>query len=374
MKIALSGGHLTPALAFLDYLKESESPHFCVFFGREHAQTKTGQPSHEEEEVTARGVPFISFAAGKISTYSIFDVLLAGIQNCKAFFVALYHLSIEKPDIFLSFGTYMAVPLGYAAWVLGIPVVTHEQTRSIGFATKALSPLARKIFLSFPDSLAHVPKHKSEVTGNLLRSSLTPKIEVAPSWYHNPQELPILYVTGGSQGSEVINTCVGRLVPKLTKEYVVIHQCGSTSKMRSYSAELAQLRATLSKNQQNHYVIQEWLSAEELGWLYAHATLVVSRAGANTVQELATFQVPSILIPLPFAHNQEQLVNAQWLSQAGGAELIEQKDLTAELLFEKIALIRSKHKSYRRKLSALELPTDASHRVLQALEAICAGK
>lgn len=368
MKIALSGGHLTPALAFLDYLAEIKSEHTCVFFGRKLAQVSTEQTSHEAEEVEARGIHFIAFSGGKLTSYAPFDILAAVGQNILAFFSALYYLSVEKPDVFLSFGSYLAVPLGYAAWILGIPVITHEQTRSVGFATKALSPLARTIFLSFSDSLVHVPKHKSEVIGNLLRSTLTQNTDVAPSWYQNPQQLPILYVTGGSQGSEVINTCLSRLIPKLTKEWIVVHQCGSTSKYRSYSAELAQLRASLHRVQQSRYIIQEWISAEELGWLYTHATLVIGRAGANTVQELATFQVPSILIPLPFAHNNEQHINAQWLSEVGGAELIEQKDLTPELLHEKISLIASKHKAYRRKLSSLELPTNAPERVLRALE------
>ncbi len=374
MKIALSGGHLTPALAFLDYLKETNSPHTCIFFGRTQAQTRTGQPSHEADEVAAREVPFIEVSAGKFTSAAPWDILIMFLKNCKAYFSALYTLSQEKPDIYLSFGSYLAVPIGFAAWTLGIPVVTHEQTRSIGFATKALSPIAQKIFLSFPESKVLVPKRLAQVTGNLLRSSLHNQVDTAPTWYKNPANLPVVYITGGSQGSEVINTCTALLVPKLTKDWVVIHQCGSSSKQRSYSAELAQVRSSLPRSQQSRYSIQEWISAEELGWLYTTATLVVGRSGANTVQELATFAEPSILIPLPFSHNNEQFLNAQWLHEAGGAEVIEQKDLTPELLLEKIQLIASKHKAYRRRLSTLELPQQAAEKVLNALEEIVANK
>lgn len=368
MKIALSGGHLTPALAFIDYLREHNSPHVCVFFGREHAQVTTAQPSHEAEEVQARGVSFIPFSAGKITSYNPLELMLVCIQTSVAFFKALYYLIQEKPDVYLSFGSYLAVPLAYAAWILGIPVVTHEQTRSIGFATKALAPIAKRIFVSFPESLNQLPKYKTEVVGNLIRSSLTEHSNTAPSWYHNPQNLPVLYVTGGSQGSEVINTSVSRLIPKLAKEWVVIHQCGSSSQLRSYSSELAQVRTSLPRAHQYRYVIQEWISADELGWIYDHATLVIGRSGANTVQELASFQVPSILIPLPFSHHNEQYLNAAWLEESGGAEIIEQKDLTADLLLEKINLVASKHKAYRRRLKELEVPTQAPATVLAALE------
>ncbi len=372
MKIALSGGHLTPALAFIDYLREQKAPHSCIFFGREHAQLVTGQPSHELEEVQARGVPFIPFSAGKVTSYNPVELLFVALHTVTAFVRALYYFVQEKPTIYLSFGSYLAVPLGYAAWVLGIPVVTHEQTRSIGFATKALAPIAKRIFVSFPESASQLPEHKTEVVGNLIRSSLTEHSDSAPSWYHNPQNLPVLYITGGSQGSEVINTCVSRLITKLVKEWVVIHQCGSSSQLRSYSSELAQVRAGLPRSHQNRYVIQEWISADELGWLYDHATVVVGRSGANTVQELASFQVPSILIPLPFSHHNEQFLNAAWLKESGGAEIIEQKDLTAELLLDKIGLVASKHKAYRRRLKDLEVPTEAPATVLAALEHITA--
>src|SRR5258708_4992385 len=130
-KVLVSGGHLTPALALIDYGLTQGDMQF-VFVGRDYSQAQTQQKSHEEAEVKQRGIQFISFDSGKLSAFS----LLHTLQQGKHFVVSLGHawqiFQEEKPDVFVSFGGYLAVPLMLVAYLRRIPIVTHEQTRTAG--------------------------------------------------------------------------------------------------------------------------------------------------------------------------------------------------------------------------------------------------
>jgi UDP-N-acetylglucosamine--N-acetylmuramyl-(pentapeptide) pyrophosphoryl-undecaprenol N-acetylglucosamine transferase len=137
MKVLISGGHFTPALAFLDYALQQNDVE-VVFVGREFTQVKSQQPSVEKEEVLRRKVKFIPFHSGKMSRPNIVELLGQFVQLLGGVVHAFQIINQEKPDVFVSFGSYIAVPLAFAAWVKRVPVVTHEQTRTAGVATKII--------------------------------------------------------------------------------------------------------------------------------------------------------------------------------------------------------------------------------------------
>ena len=334
MKLLITGGHLTPALAFIDFLQLKHPEVELIFIGRLYARKQSKQPAHEKEEVEKRHIPFIAFDSGKLITahpfFQLFHLALFIITIPKA----LLLLFQNKPTVVVSFGGYLGVPISLAAWMLRIPIVIHEQTRGIGLANRFIGFFARKIALAHTESLARVVKSKASVVGNPIRHALLITDPTKPNWLPTVIDKPVLYITGGSQGSEILNATITQILDSITKHWVVIHQCGSASQERNYLHELKSAANQLTKRAQLRYSIREWISDNELAWIYRHASLVVSRSGANTVEELIQFALPAILIPLPFAHQDEQKLNAEAMKKIGGAVVIEQKQLSPQLLLQ----------------------------------------
>jgi UDP-N-acetylglucosamine--N-acetylmuramyl-(pentapeptide) pyrophosphoryl-undecaprenol N-acetylglucosamine transferase len=233
----------------------------------------------------------------------------------------------------------------------------------VGFSNQFIGKIAKKIAISFPESAEFFPSHKTVLTGNLIRKQLLQKNPKKPEWFTETATLPLLYITGGSQGSEVINTTVSQMLSRILKDWQVIHQCGTASESRSYLSELEQKKSQLTKAQRERFFIREWVSELELAWIYKHATAAISRAGANTTQELTYNRLPAILIPLPFSHYQEQQKNAEALSSTGGAILIPQKHLSPETLLTALETIRTKNQACRRKLAELTVSEDADQKL-----------
>lgn len=359
MKIIISGGHLTPALALIDYIHEQHTADEIIFVGREYAQQKNKQLSKERLETEKRSVTFIPFITGKIDELSLTSLVVGIMQFIKGFFHALNIMAYQKPSVFISFGSYVAVPLALAAWIFRVPIITHEQTRTVGSANRFIAYFAKVVAVSYSQTSKLLPQNKVIFTGNLLRKQLIQKAPPKPDWISGNLEKPILYITGGSQGSEVINTVIGQSLPRILKDWFVIHQCGGTSATRNYRRELEAVRDQLKPQLRFSYVVKEWISVDELAWIYKNATALISRAGANTTQEIALFGLASILIPLPFSHHNEQLLNAQWLESTGGAILIQQKDFTTDALQISLDVLKNRHKACRRKLAELVIPMDA---------------
>lgn len=365
MKLLITGGHLTPALGLIDYVQQQQPADVIVFVGREYSQEKNKQPSKERTEIEERGLTFIPFTSGKFVEKNPVALVASTALCIKAFFHACAILLKEKPDIFISFGSYLAVPVAVAAWLLRVPIITHEQTRTIGTANRFITHLAKVTAVSYPQTAALLPNKKVVVTGNVMRQQLVQKSPKQPAWITFKPEKPLLYITGGSQGSEVINTVVCQSLPRILKDWYVIHQCGAANMNRSYKQELETAREQLKPQLRFSYIVREWVSVEELAWIYKNATGLISRAGANTTQEVALFKIPSIMIPLPFSNHNEQLLNAQWLEETGGAIIIHQKDLLTEVLCDALDILQNRHKAFRRKLEELEVPLDADKQLYE---------
>jgi UDP-N-acetylglucosamine--N-acetylmuramyl-(pentapeptide) pyrophosphoryl-undecaprenol N-acetylglucosamine transferase len=330
--ILLVGGHLTPALAVLDYLREQEERSVALsFVGIEFTQQGNAQESHEKESVSARGIDFYSYRAVRLFPLTITNFFKKIPQFLSSLWQAHRLLRELQPAAVVSFGSYVAVPIALMAFVHRIPIITHEQTLQPGIATRLIARLADRVASSFPDT-PHLPERKTVVTGNPIRPVLTQQQLGKPDWFSYTGSKPLLYITGGGQGSEVINTTVAQALPRITRDWSVIHQCGRSTAMMDYKSLLERKKRQLSKRAQTRYFVQEWIPGEDLNWILRHSVGVVSRSGANTVQELEYFQKPAVLIPLPFARSDEQRLNAKRLHKQGGAILLEQKDLTPDAL------------------------------------------
>jgi len=334
MKLLITGGHLTPALAVIEELRQKHPSVEVIFIGRAFLQEREGMQSREREEMEKRSIPYFEIEAPKFHrTYfwRNLEELPRFFPSVKAVYTILKQ---HRPDVFLSFGGYLAMPVALLCKVLRIPIITHEQTKTAGLANQWIARLANTVAISYEDSKKFFPREKVVLTGNPVRPSFLKTIRQKPAWAKAfNSDLPMLFVTGGSQGSHVLNTTVAAVLPELLQKVCLVHQCGASMNAR-YLKELLGVRQELPPELQSRYHPAEWFAEEEVAWLFQNSALVLSRSGANTVQEILVSGVPAVFVPLPFAHNNEQLKNAQWLEEQGSALLLLQKDLLPDALLD----------------------------------------
>lgn len=331
MKVLVTGGHPAPALAFIDALRAS-SEHGqteLVFVGRKFNNEREQTHSYEFKEVEKLGITFIHLKTGRLTRLISLRTLKSLIDVPLGFLRAAAIIAAEKPDRVVTFGGYIALPVAYAAWTKGIPVSIHEQTIHPGLATRLIARIAKNIFLSFPQSARYFPGRKVQVTGNLLRTHLFSHTKKP---FDFPLDKPLIYITGGSLGSHSLNVHIEKILTNLIPQYTIIHQTGNVAEYNDYT-RLKKLRNNLSPELQKRYYPVEHLSAEEVGYCYSHAELVISRSGANTIFELIALKKPAILVPLPWSAHNEQEEQAKLLQKAGVAEIFHQNETSQQLLY-----------------------------------------
>lgn len=360
MKIIISGGHLTPALAFIDFIKKNYPRDEIIFVGRIFSQTKLQQFAQEKKEVSQKGIRFIPLKAIRISKTRSFIQKLTTLAIFFKSVLASWLIFIkEKPTILISFGGYLAIPLTIAAKLTKTPIITHEQTHCAGIANQLIARFAQKVAISHPSSAKYFPLNKTVLTGNLIRPELLKKTTKKPKWINQALLKPILLITGGNQGSWIINQTIKESLIELTKDWTVIHLCGQASSKRDYKKELSLAIKKLPITQQKNYYVVEWANAEDIAWVYNHAQVAISRAGANTTMELTIKKIPTIFIPLPFSHHDEQNKNAQFLVNQRAAELIPQKQLSSNTLIKKLKQIKDRRLKIISNLNQIKIPTNA---------------
>jgi len=335
-KILITGGHLTPALAVIEEFKKYGYNNF-LWIGRKKTMRKDVNLSAEFRVIQKDlNIPFKEIATGKIIKFwdvsSFFDFLFNIIKIPIGFVQSLFVLLRCRPKVIISFGGYLAVPVVIAGWLLRIPSVTHEQTVVVGKANKIISKLSRKIFVSWKESLKYFNKSKCKVTGNPVRKEI---FNIETNNYKVNEGLKTIYITGGNQGAHVINEAVIKIIEPLLAKNNVIHQTGLTSVTNDFE-KCDRLEKSLVGKTKGTYIVRGNIFGAEIGEVFGKADLVISRAGANISTELLALGKPAILIPIPWSLNNEQLMNAKVLEKIGLAEIIEEKDLTHEILQKSI--------------------------------------
>ena len=327
MKLIIVGGHLSPALAVIEALQKDVN---VLFIGRKYVFEGSKTLSLEFRTITKRKIPFVSISTGrwqrKFTRFTIPSLLKFPFGILQSFLI----LKKFKPDVVLSFGGYLSLPVGIAAFILRIPIVIHEQTLEAGIANKVLSIFAKTVCISWETSRKYFPKSKVILTGNPMR-----KFEIRNSKFEirNDNELPILYITGGSSGSHFINTLVEGCITQLLEKYVVIHQTGDAEVYRDFD-RLQKLCEGLPSELKSRYTITKFVEPENVGSVIKMADLVVSRGGINTITELILLKKPSLLIPLPSSQKSDQNKNALYLKSLGLAEIFYQDSLNPRKFIE----------------------------------------
>lgn len=330
MKIIITGGHVTPALAVIDKLNDS----YCgktaeiVFVGRKYAIDGEKTLSFEYKEVSKRRIKFINLYTGRLTrTFSI-RMIVNLLKIPIGFFNALRIIKKENPDRILTFGGYIALPIALGAFLSNIPLYAHEQTIGIGLANKIINCFATKIFVAFAQSAYHLNTKKIVVTGNPVREAIF-QIQKKPFSINNAR--PVIYITGGSLGSHSINLHIKKILPSLLKKYNIIHQVGDTKEFQDFES-LSKLKEALKSTSNNCYYLFKHIYDDEIGYIYSISSLIIGRAGANTFFELIALGKPAIFVPLPWSAGSEQQKHAAIFKIAGAGEVFNQNEASDKLL------------------------------------------
>lgn len=328
-QIVLTGGHHTSALAVIDALTTSGLPYQFYFVGHRHSMHGETSDSVEYRDVATREIPFYDLKAGKL--YRTYDIV-EWLRVPWGFFQALAILIKIRPSIIISFGGYLAVPVVLAAWLLGIPAVTHEQTVTSGWANRLIARFVRQVYISWPESAKFFPRKKVVLTGLPLRkeiAALAKELAKTSSELPSKKSRPTIYVTGGKQGSRVINEALRGCLKELLADFEIIHACGVIDHQ-----DFLKIEDGLSQELKAHYVVKDYFSESEIAEVFRVADLVVGRAGAHTVYELAALGKPAIFIPIPWVSHHEQQKNAEVLAALGLAKILPQNQLNSPALLK----------------------------------------
>ena len=335
----ITGGHLTPALATIEELRKDPEVEI-IFIGRSRATEGDKTPSAESIVIPNMGIKFYSINAGRFQRRFTRFTLWSLSKVPVGFVQALGILSRERPNSILSFGSYVAAPVVLAGWVLGIPIITHEQTVKGGLSNRFISRFAKKIAVAWEHSLNEFPKEKAILVGNPVRAELLNLKKKRVS-------RPVIYITGGNQGAHAINEMVLDILKDLLTDYEVVHQTGGSEVYKDFET-LSALMDQLQTKLRTRYTLGKWFDTAETVNIFSKATVVVGRSGANTVVETMALGIPAVYIPLPISANNEQTKNAKIMEGLGAAVILPQDRLTPKRLLAAIRLVVADYDKYKK--------------------------
>ncbi|MDD5527389.1 MAG: undecaprenyldiphospho-muramoylpentapeptide beta-N-acetylglucosaminyltransferase [Patescibacteria group bacterium] len=265
----------------------------------------------EKQMVKEAGLPYRAILAGKLRRYFDWRNFLDVAKIKLAFWQSFFILLKVKPDLVMSAGSFVAVPVVWAAWILRIPIIIHQMDVRPGLANRLMAPFARVITVTFEKSLADYGK-KAVWTGNPTQLKIkNEKLKISEK-FNLKNDLPVVFVVGGGTGAEGINRLVEAGLENLVTFCQIIHSTGK-GKM-------------ITKRHENYHPY-EFLNSEEMAEALSAADLVVCRAGIGTLAELSSAGKPAIVIPMPDSHQED---NAALLVEKNAAVVLNQKILTGD--------------------------------------------
>ncbi len=333
-KIVLTGGgtagHVTPNMALIPELKELG--YEICYIG-----SHTGI---EKKLIEDFGIPYYSISTGKLRRYFDPKNFSDPFRVMKGFVEARTLLKRLQPDVVFSKGGFVSVPVIRAAASLKIPCILHESDMTPGLANKLSFSSAKTICCNFPETLELLPADKAVLTGTPIRKELlTGSKEAGKKFCGFTDDKPVIMVTGGSLGAQSINETIRFALPRLLPHFNVVHLCGKD--------KMDNLKLNVEGYKQFEYV------KNEMKDIFAMADVVVSRAGANAICELAALRKPNVLIPLSAKSSRgDQIINAKSFEQQGFSLVIDNEELDEDILVESIFDVYVNREKYIQNMSA----------------------
>ncbi len=349
-----TGGHVIPGLEIAHALKKKG--YEVAWLG-----TKWGL---EATLVPKAGVDIYYLPVWGVRGKSIAKKLLAPFRVLGAILYSLYIMLWFKPNFVLGMGGFASGPGGISAWLLRIPLIIHEQNAIFGLTNKILGRFSRKVLVSFP-ALAEDLNDKGNqlvFTGNPVRSEILDLAEPKERWQQHVGSLRVL-ILGGSRGALIFNNLVPKAIAQLpvSQRPDIWHQCGQ----EHYDLTVENYSKVGLKAKVEPFIYN-------MAEAYAWADLVVARAGALTIAELAAAGLPALLIPYPFAADDHQSQNAAYLVNNNAAVMLHQNDLNYEVLADTLlGLINARPKLLEMAKSARKLSRyDATAKIITQCEEV----
>lgn len=316
-----SGGHVLPALTLVE----------SIAFNYPEVEFKyIGGVGIESRLVRDRNIPFYTISTGKLRRYfswQNFTDIFRIVRGVTQSYLILRKLRSQSPQIIVfTTGGFVTVPVAIAAWLLKIPLCLHEQTSRAGLANRIVAKFANRVFISFEESRIFFPPEKVTYSGYPVREECQspPPESLVIDGLVLKGDRPILFLTGGGNGSTLLNAWLERDLDRLREKYIVIHQVG-----RGEFEKFKDLRS-------DSYLPLEFIDREMID-LMKLSSIIISRAGAGTVSELLAMGKRSILIPLKIAQKNEQYYNAMEAVKQLNSLLLEEEHLEKQSVLEVVA-------------------------------------
>ncbi len=339
MKIVLTGGgtggHFYPMLAVgrallqaADEVRQIDLR--IVFMANEPFDARALENS---------GIRFVRVRSGKIRRYFSLQNLIDPFRTFSGILGACWKFFIDPPDAVFSTGGGQAFPMMIASRIFRVPVLMYDADTVPGRVSAYTAKFAERIAINFPEAATHFPRERVALTGHPIRKEIFGGVTtIAYDHLGMTDTLPVLVVLGGSQGAEALNDVIINALPRLREHVHVIHQTGATH-AQLVKDEITVIEQQTPNTAPGTYMPKGFLSEEELRDVAVVARIVVARAGAGTISEIAAWGVPSILIPLPAAAGDHQRMNAYAYARTGAAEVLEQQNCTPNVLSARIEYI-----------------------------------
>lgn len=285
------------------------------------------------------GIRFSKVRSGKVRRYFSLKNITDPFRTLFGIMGAIWKFFIDPPDVVFSTGGHEAFPVLVAAHLFRIPTLIYDADAIPGRVTRYASKFAERIAINFAEAAAHLPSDRTALTGHPVRRELTGGIATAAlSRFALTDTVPVLVVLGGSQGAEALNDLIIAALPRLRSRVHVVHQTGKIHE------QLVKDEVSLVDERQpagtiGTYHAKGFFTEEELRDLGSIARIVIARAGAGTISEIALWGVPSILIPLPESAQDHQRLNAYAFARIGAGEVLEQQNCTPNMLASRVEYI-----------------------------------
>lgn len=336
MKIVLTGGgggHFYPMIAVAEAIREISQKEKIL----DLELIYISDSPYDQKSLDDTGIRFAELKTGKNRLYfsieNFFDIFKTFFATIKAIFL-LYKLF---PDAVFSKGGYPAVPVVIAARILKIPLVIHESDSYPGRANKMASKWAQKIAISYKEAAEYLPKEKTAFVGNIVRKDVREPLTVGAYEYLKLNAaLKTILIVGGSQGAKIINDGIVNCLNELLNNYQIIHQVGT----KNFDEVKALTDVILEDNpNKERYHVYPYLNKLALRMSAGVSSLIISRAGAGFLAEIASWGIPSIVIPITKSNGDHQRKNAYNYAATGACVVIEESNLKPNVLVSEIKRI-----------------------------------
>ncbi len=344
-----TGGHIYPAIALANRLKELE-PDYAISF--------IGTSNRMEKDIVLKsnfdfyGYELSSGLRGKFDKFR--QTLQLVLSTLKVYFKFLFN----RPNLVIGFGAYVTAPTLLAARFLKIPIMLHEQNSSMGRVNEMFFKVAKDVVVCYPNLLEKYPNDKVSLLGNPRASEIKDFVKNTEQYLELGlfKTKKTVLIVMGSQGSETVNDTMFELLPLFNAEKFQVIYVTGTKHYDLFTNDLTK----------KNVVVKPFVNQ---GQLLASVDLVIARGGATTAAEICALGVPSIIIPSPFVANNHQYINALQLEEVGATTIIKEEDLNAKVLLEEIkAIIYDKDKIKTMKNAALSLSTpNASDDIIELI-------